>query len=172
MKNTIKIVEVKISNTVENNGYDIRLININILDPIPCFKVNEDGEKELKEIRQLTIRLSELKRIFILDDMLALLPEAKIKKEKLNEINEREALEIKYYRHFNALKAAELTIDREEVYDAELDDDGNPIMDEKGEPKKKLISFGKTEYKALKLTAFSKKYIEKVIEKSMEEEDF
>ena len=172
MKNKVKIVEVKVSNTVENNGYDVRLININILNPRPCFKVNEDGEKELKDVRQLTIRLSELKRIFILDDMLALLPEAKIKKEKLNEINEREALEIKYYRHFNALKAAELTVDREEVYDAELDDEGTPVLNENGEPKKVLIGFGKTNYSDLKLTSFSKKYIEKAIEKSMEEEDF
>ena len=71
MKNVVKVANVVFGAEIENNGFQVQLVNFNLIDPMEQFKVNDDGEKELKSVRQLTIRMSEFTRLLVLDDCLS-----------------------------------------------------------------------------------------------------
>ena len=121
MKNTIKIVEIYGGKKTEQNGFDVTLVNISTFEPLLQFKVNEYGEKELKKVHQLTIRLSEFKKLFILDDMLALLEPKKLTDEEKNLTDEEQFATI-YSEHIKVLRGARLVIEREEILDNDDED--------------------------------------------------
>lgn len=161
MKNTVKIANVVFGAEVENNGYSVQLVNLNLLDTLKQFKVNEDGEKELKEVRQLTIRMSEFTRLLVLDDYLALVPE-KMLNEDEQKLSNKEQLSLRFADQCRLLKGAEITLNREEIYEAELDD-GKPIKDKEGNDVKTLVGFGATEFTNVKLTPIAARVAEKLI---------
>ena len=162
MKNTVKVANVVIGAEIENNGYQVRLVNINLVDPIEQFKVNEDGDKELKAIKQLTVRMSEFTRLLVLDEALALVPEKSVVDEE-GRLNEQEKLSIRYEDQLRLLKGATISIDREEIKEDVLDDDGNPVKDDDGKVQKELVGFGETKFTKLELTSIAKKLCEKLI---------
>lgn len=162
MKNTVKIANVVFGAEVENNGYSVQLVNLNLLNTLKQFKVNEDGEKELKEVRQLTIRMSEFTRLLVLNDYLALVPE-KMLNEDEQKLSNKEQLSLRFADQCRLLKGAEITLNREEIYEAELDDDGNPIKDKEGNDVKTLVGFGATEFTNVKLTPIAARVAEKLI---------
>lgn len=161
MKNTVKIANIMFGAEIENNGYQVQLVNLNLLDTLKQFKVNEDGEKELKEVRQLTIRMSEFMRLLVLDDYLALVPE-KVLSDDEQKLSNREQLALRYADACRLLKGAEITLEREEIYEPELDDDGKPI-EKDGKPVQNLVGFGATEFSSVKLTPIATKVAEKLI---------
>ena len=162
MKNVVKVANVVFGAEIENNGFQVQLVNFNLIDPMEQFKVNDDGEKELKSVRQLTIRMSEFTRLLVLDDCLALVPEKPLSDEE-NNLKDNEKLAIRFADHLRILKGATITVDREEVKEDVLDDDGKPVTDDEGKVKKNLVGFGETKFTKLELTPIAKKLCEKLI---------
>lgn len=162
MKNTVKIANIMFGAEVESNGHSVQLVNINLVDALKQFKVNEDGDKELKEARQLTIRMSEFTRLLVLDDYLALVPEKMLNDDE-QKLSNREQLTLRYADACRLLKGAEISLTREEIYEDKLDDDGNPIKDAEDKPVQTLVGFGTTEFTSAKLTPIAAKVAEKLI---------
>lgn len=161
MKNIVKIANIMFGAEVENNGYSVQLVNLNLLDTLKQFKVTEDGDKELKEVRQLTIRMSEFTRLLVLDDYLALVPE-KVLNEDEQKLSNKEQLALRFRDQCRLLKGAEITLEREEINEPELDDDGKPV-EKDGKPVQNLVGFGATEFTSVKLTPIATKVAEKLI---------
>jgi hypothetical protein len=162
MKNTVKIANIVFGAEVESNGHSVQLVNINLVDALKQFKVNEDGDKELKEARQLTIRMSEFTRLLVLDDYLALVPEKMLNDDE-QKLSNREQLTLRYADACRLLKGAEISLTREEIYEDELDDDGNSIKDDEDKPVRTLVGFGTTEFTSVKLTPVAARVAEKLI---------
>lgn len=162
MKNVVKIANVVFGVEIENNGFQVQLVNINLVDPIDQFKVNEDGEKELKSQKQLTIRMPEFVRLLVLDDTLALVPEKSVTDEE-NKLSKQEILSMRFADQLRLLKGATVAVEREEIKEAKLDDDGNEVKDEEGKVVKELVGFGETKFNKLELTPIAKKLCEKLI---------
>lgn len=178
MKSTITISEVFMNRSFTNeNGLEIQLVNLNIVEKLPQFQVEED-EKKLIEKRQFTIKMSDFKRLLVLDPMLALVPNVKLSEEE-QQLPKNEQLMIQFGRQIQLLRAAKLTIDREEVKTVEYSD--KPVLDENGEPKKDangdivyepqldddgkpkqhLVGFGETSFIKLELTSPAAKLAER-----------
>lgn len=175
-RDVVTVSEIVFGNSFENkNGITVQPVNINIVERLNQFKKNDDDEKEEKEIRQLTINLSEFTRILVLNDYLALIKDSKVPEE----ITERKLQLAKQYEdQLRVLKGAKITIEREKIEEPEFDlskpledKDGNPIMkdgeqvydvkvDDEGKPIKKLVGYGDTRFTKLELSAAAAKLAE------------
>ena len=163
MKNTIKIVEIYGGKTIEQNGFNVQLVNISTFEPLLQFKVNEDGEKELKNVHQLTLRLSEFKKLFVLDDMLALINPKKLTDEEKN-LTDEEKFSIIYRDQIRVLKGAKLVIERDEILENNDDEDNDEEEnDQENDQEKKLISFGEMKFLSLTLTPAARQKAEKIV---------
>lgn len=177
VKNTVTISDVIFGNRFENkSGVEVQPVNINIVEKLSQFKINDDEEKEEKQIRQITINLSEFTRLLVLDDFLGLIKENDVPED----ITEpKTQLSIKYADQLRCMKGAKLTIEREEVKevipdktkpitdvngDPKLDENGEqmyePIVGEDGKPVKKLVGYGDTRFIKLELSSAAAKLAE------------
>lgn len=169
VKNVVTVSDVIFGNKFENkNGVEVQPVNINIVEKLSQFKVNDDEEKEEKQIRQITINLSEFTRLLVLDGYLGLIKESDVPEEITDS---KVILTKKYEDQVRCLKGAKLTIEREEIKEIVpdeskpiTDDEGNPKLDdndeqmyepmvgEDGKPIKKLVGYGETRFTKIELT--------------------
>lgn len=177
VRNTVTISDVIFGNRFENkNGVEVQPVNINIVEKLSQFKINDDDEKEEKQIRQITINLSEFTRLLVLDDFLGLIKENDVPEDVTEP---KEQLSIKYADQLRCMKGAKLTLEREEVKEVIpdetkpiTDENGNPKLDENGEqmyepvvgedgkPVKKLVGYGDTRFIKLELSSAAAKLAE------------
>lgn len=179
VKETVTISDVIFGNKFENkNGIEVQPVNINLVEKLSQFKINDDEEKEEKQIRQITINLSEFTRLLVLNDMLALVKESDVP-EEITDVKAQ--LTKKYEDQVRILKGAKITIEREEIKDVVpdetkpiTDEDGNPKLDdneeqmyepmlgEDGKPLKQLVGYGETRFIKLELTPAASKLAEHI----------
>ena len=179
VKDTVTISDVIFGNRFENkNGVEVQPVNINIVEKLSQFKINDDDEKEEKQIRQITVNLSEFTRLLVLNDMLALVKESDVP-EEIADV--RAQLAKKYEDQVRILKGAKITVEREEIKDVIpdetkplVDDNGDPKLDDSGEqmyeplvgndgkPVKKLVGYGETRFTKIELTPAATKLAEHI----------
>lgn len=164
MKNTVKISQVYFSTPIEGDYGTYCIANINTIERIKQFKVNEDGEKEEVEVRQLSIRDNEFDRLLVANDYLAALPLGEVSDEDQAVMQRNQVLDIKYKRHMELLRGATLEIEREEIFESVVDDEGNEVKDEDGKVQTKLVGFGEMTIKSLKLNVICQKKVEKMLD--------
>lgn len=180
VKDTVTISEIMFGAEVENeSGFKTQIININTVEPVNQFKVNEDGEKEEKQVRQLGIRMSDFTRILVLNDLVALIDTCDV----ADDVTDMKIRFAKQYKNqIKVLKGAKLTIEREEDK-REMYDTTKPLVDEKGKPKvnedgepmyeplkdaegkvvKKLVGYTDIKYVKLELSQPAMKLAEKLV---------
>lgn len=164
MKNTVKISQVYFSTPIEGDYGTYCIANINTIERIKQFKVNEDGEKEEVEARQLSIRDNEFDRLLVVNDFLAALPLEQVSDEDQAVMQRNQILDIRYKHHIELLRGATLEIEREEVYENVVDDEGNEVKDAEGKVQTKLVGFGEMTIKSLKLNIICQKKVEKMLD--------
>lgn len=162
MKATVTISKVVFGAAVENNfGSTTQLVNFSLVEPLLQGKINEDGEKEIKSVRQMGLNINDFDRILCLNEYTAILPEVKLQEEQ-KKLPEQEQLAIKYENHIRALKGAKLTLEKEEVYEAETEEDENGEVknkvDAEGKVIKKLVAFGDTKYISLTISPIAEQF--------------
>lgn len=170
-KEVITIAEVRFSKEFETESkFKMQMVNLNIVERLEQFEKDEDDEKVLVNKRQLGVRMSDFKRILVLNEWLALIPEEDLNEDQSKFEKDKQS-EIIFAKHVRCLKAAKLTIEREEVfapvYDTKKplhDKDGNVVVDEdgnvqyevkkdeNGKDMKQLVGFGEMSFVDLKLT--------------------
>lgn len=179
MKNVITIADVMFGKVFTNkNQIDTQLVNLNTVEKIHQFKMNEDGEKEEVEKRQIAIPFSDFTRMLVLDGMLGLVPECAISEEDASKPKDEQD-RIKYSNVVRCLRGAKLTIKRDEDWEvvpdetkpkqnaegeAEVDEYGEqvyePLIGEDGKPVKKLVGYRNLEVVAVELSAPAAKLAE------------
>lgn len=164
MKNTVKISQIYFSAPIEGDYGTYCIANINTIERIKQFKLNEDGDKEEVEARQLSIRDNEFDRLLVCNDYLAALPVEQVSDEDQTTMERNKILEAKYKNHIDLLRGATLEIEREEIYENIVDDEGNEVKDAEGKPQTKLVGFGEMTIKSLKLNVVCQKKIEKMLD--------
>ena len=178
-KDVITIADVMFGKVFTNkNQIDTQLVNLNTVEKIRQFRVNEDGEKEEVEKRQIAIPFSDFTRMLVLDGMLALVPESVVSEDAASKPkNEQDA--IRFANQVRCLRGAKLTIKRDEDWEdvpdetkPVVDGEGNPVLDdnneqtyhpllgEDGKPVKKLVGYRNLEVVAIELSAPAAKLAE------------
>lgn len=178
-KDVITIADIMFGKPFENkNGIDTQLVNLNTVEAVHQFRVNEDGEKEEVEKRQIAIPFSDFTRMLVLDGMLALVPESAVSGDATSRPkNEQDA--IKFANQVRCLRGAKLTIKREEEFEvvpdetkpvvdgagnAVLDDNEEqvyePLLGEDGKPVKRLVGYRNLEVVAVELSGPASKLAE------------
>lgn len=146
MKNVVTISDIMFGKPFENkNGIDTQLVNLNTVEKIHQFKMNEDGEKKGIEKAQIAINFSNFTRMLVLDQWLALMPTVKLSDEQ-EALPKAERDAIVYANHLRVLRGAKVTISRTEDTEVQYDET-KPLKDEKGEP---VLKDGEQVYEELK----------------------
>lgn len=179
MKNVITIADVMFGKVFTNkNQIDTQLVNLNTVEKIHQFRMNEDGEKEEVEKRQIAIPFSDFTRMLVLDGMLGLVPEHTLSDEDASKPKDEQD-KIRYADQVRCLRGAKLTIKRDEDWEvvpdetkpkqnadgeAEVDEYGEqiyePLIGEDGKPVKKLVGYRNLEVVAVELSAPAAKLAE------------
>jgi hypothetical protein len=167
MKNVVTISKVYFGAEINTDYGTVKIVNLNLVEPLLQGKKNEDGDKELVEVRQLAMRMSDFERMLMLDENLAFLEVKELTEEEKN-LGEREKFEIQYKHHIQVLRAAKLTIEREEIKVPKVtgqDENGNDIVekDREGNEVMVLSEFGETKYTNIVLTNVAKRYCEHLL---------
>lgn len=178
-KDVITIADVMFGKVFTNkNQIDTQLVNLNTVEAVHQFKVNEDGEKEEMEKRQIAIPFSDFTRMLVLDGMLALVPECELTAEDATKEKHKQDA-IKHADQVRCLRGAKLTIKREEELEVVPDEskpvvdaDGNAVLDdneeqvyepllgEDGKPVKRLVGYRNLEIVAVELSGPASKLAE------------
>ena len=165
MKQTVKIADIYFSDPIENKESGIKnvICNISTVEKVEKFKKDPDNEdiKILKKVNYLDCRLSDFKRIVVLDDTLAIV-EDNVLSEEESKLSEKDRYLLQYKNQIRCLKGATLTFEKECVYEPELNEDGEEVKDEEGKAIKKLIGFGETTFIKLELSQAGTKLAEKL----------
>lgn len=143
MKNVVKIVEV----TGINKTDDATIVNINLDQQITVFKKDDDGVKQLKRSHQLSIRMSDYKRLLMSAEGLLQL-----------DTKEDDNLMKAFAQHNKLLIGATLELNREEVKAKPTNDEGEEVDGEET-----LVGFGESSYKVT-LTKTSDMMLTKLLE--------
>ena len=166
MKTTVTISKVYFGAEIETDYGTASIVNINTVEPVLQGKKNDDGEKEIVQIRQLAMRMSDFERILVLDQHLPLLDVPQLTDEQ-KKLSMREQFELQYKEHIKVLKGAKLTIEREEIKAPKMtqDENGNEVaeLDKDGNEVMILAGFGDTKYTSLLITDFATKYCEHLL---------
>lgn len=163
MKNTVKISSIYFSNEIEGDYGKFVIVNINLVEKLPQFKMNEDGEKELVEVRQLSMREGDFDRLLVVNDYLAAIPKEVVEEEKKDSLTRNQRLEIEYKQHIDLLRGATITLEREEIKQDKVDDEGNVVKDSEGNTVRTLVGFGETTIKDVSLNKICQKKAEKIL---------
>ena len=178
-KDVITIADVMFGKVFTNkNQIDTQLVNLNTVEKVQQFRLNEDGEKEEVEKRQIAIPFSDFTRMLVLDGMLGLVPERELSTEDASKPKDEQD-KVRYADHVRCLRGAKLTIKRDEDWEVVPDEtkplsneDGSPklndsdeqiyepLLDEEGKPVKKLVGYRNLEVVAVQLSAPAAKLAE------------
>lgn len=149
MKNVVKIVEV----TGINKTDDATIVNINLDQQITVFKKDDDGVKQPKRSHQLSIRMSDYKRLLMSAEGLLQL-----------DTKEDKDLMKAFAQHNKLLIGATLELNREEVKAKPTNDEGEEVDGEEA-----LVGFGESSYKVT-LTKTSDMMLSKLLEAQIQKE--
>lgn len=162
----------------EKTGIKTRIVNL-VFDTKISKGRKLNGTKEIVQQRGYGISKGELDSLMNKDELLRHLPFSftinknnKVVKNIGNDISiddinylneliqtsegETDVLNQQYKDHFDKLHGAVLTIVREEITKKEVDEDGQVIVDEAGNPKVTVIGYGESEITDLKIDDVSR----------------
>ena len=185
--NTVKIVSAYFGAEIvnEKTGIKTRIVNFILDDKISRARKVE-ADKSVTQTRQYGISKGELDALLIQDELLAHLQfpftinsnnqvvktiGSNLSDDDVKRLNEllqtvegkTDVLNQQYAEHFDKLRGATITILREEITKDLIDEDGQPMKDDQGNPKTVVIGYGESEIKSLTLTSVARKLIEKKI---------
>lgn len=185
--NTVKIVSAYFGAEVlnEKTGIKTRIVNFILDDKISRVRKVE-AEKNVIQTKQYGISKGEFDALLIQDELLAHLQfpftinsnnqvvktiGSNLTEDDIKSLNDSlqtvegktDVLNTQYAEHFDKLRGATITIIREEITKDLVDEDGQPLKDEEGNPKTVVIGYGESEIKSLTLTSVARKLIEKKI---------
>lgn len=185
--NTVKIVSAYFGAEVTNEktGIKTRIVNFILDDKISRVRKVED-KKNVIQTKQYGISKGEFDALLIQDELLAHLQfpftinrnnqvvktiGSNLSDDDVERLNNAlqtvegntDVLNQQYAEHFDKLRGATMTIVREEITKDVVDEDGQVICDDQGNPKTEVTGYGESEIKSLTLTNIARKLIEKKI---------